>query len=154
MKKWIEKIIAVIALAWFAIFAVWDTVHDFTANDTIHYFAKQPGRLIWVAVIGIVGGLVAFIFDQLSPRGKRIAKLVVLGIGASSMMVLTVLMACTAASIFKLTRGLPVEVIPKKWFLFFILESCGPAAVAAFLWFAFYRMLKNKTIDPPRSCKN
>ncbi|HET7626248.1 MAG TPA: hypothetical protein VFM25_13375 [Verrucomicrobiae bacterium] len=149
MKKWIEKLVAIIALAWFAIFAVWDTIHDFTANDTIHYFAKQPDRLILVAVIGIVGGLCAFVFDRLSPRGKRNARLIALGIVASSMMVLAVLMGYVAISMFKMARGLPVEIIPKQWFLFFILETVGLGAVAVFLWFCFYRILKNKTMDSP-----
>lgn len=144
VKNWIEKLVAIVALAWFVIFALRDTVHNFNAEDTIHYFAKQPVRMVWLAFIAIMGGLCAFLFDRLSARGKRSARLVALGVGASLMMLFAGFLIYITVSLFKLAREFPVETIPEKWFLFFILRPCGPIAVAIFLWFAFFRTLKIK----------
>jgi hypothetical protein len=65
----------VIAVALFMIFVVADFVHDFIANDPIHYFAQQPGGLLWVAAIAIGGGLITLAFSRLSPRWQRWVKL-------------------------------------------------------------------------------
>src|SRR6267154_366734 len=79
MRKW-ASIVAVTALA---IFAIVDTIHDFVANDTVHYFAEQPRRLLMVACIGIAGGFVAIAFERMPRRLHRILKLCAWGSAAS-----------------------------------------------------------------------
>jgi hypothetical protein len=64
MKKWIG-IIAIVAAVTFELV---DSVRDFNGNDTIHYFAKQPSRLLLIASIGIAGGIIAVILEKLRPR--------------------------------------------------------------------------------------
>ena len=66
MTKW-SAIVAVMA---FAIFAVLDIIHNFVRNDPVDYFEERPRRLLIVASIAIAGGLVALVFEQLSPRVK------------------------------------------------------------------------------------
>jgi hypothetical protein len=61
MKKW-SVIVAVTLLV---VFEVADLVRDFITNDPIHYFAQQPGRLLWVAAIAIGGGLLALILSRI-----------------------------------------------------------------------------------------
>jgi len=76
MKKWIIKLV----VGLLAIVAVVDLVYDFIANDTTHYFTAQPQRLLLVAVIAIIGGLATVLFDRLTPRSKRCAELLTLGL--------------------------------------------------------------------------
>ena len=82
MTMGLKKLGAAVAVTLFAIFAIWDTAHDFVANDTFCYFAHQPDRLLFVATIAIVGGFAALFFYWLSPRLQRRVKLLVLGLAA------------------------------------------------------------------------
>ena len=130
-----KKSVGILLVVAFAIFAIADAIHDFFANDTAHYFAEQPHRLLLVAAIGIVGGLVAFGFSALSPRLQRGVKLVVLGSGASFVMV--------AGSYFSFqVANLPARLDPSMprhipWLL--VLGSIG---IAGLLWFEFYQILR------------
>ncbi len=130
-----KRLIGIILVVAFAVFAVVDTIREFIANDTIHYFSEQPHRLLLVAVIGIAGGLVTFGFSVLSPRLQRRAKLVALGSGG----VFVILAGGYFAFQFV---GLPPELhsaIPRHMPL--ILLACC-VAIAGLLWFEFYQILK------------
>ena len=55
-------------------------VHDFfVTNDGISYFASHPRRLLYVAAIGIAGGLLALAFSRVSSVSRRVLKLAALG---------------------------------------------------------------------------
>ena len=129
------------AVAAFAIFAVADLIHDFTANDPIGYFRQDPSRLLTVAGIAITGGLVALLFYRLPPRTQKQVKL--LGWAAAAT-------GCTAAvgyfgfisfSLGSLIsraggsiRPLLLTVLP---FLFLY------AAVSAGCWYGCWRLWKS-----------
>jgi hypothetical protein len=64
MRKW--SVIVLVVL--FVILGVGPVVHDIITNDTVDYvgyFAEQPRRLLWVAAIAIVTGLVALALQRL-----------------------------------------------------------------------------------------
>jgi len=69
-----RKLGAIVLVTLVAILAIADIIHDFIANDPLHYFSEQPHQLLVVAAIAIVGGLITFFFYRLSPhwqwRGK------------------------------------------------------------------------------------
>ena len=121
----------------FAIFAIADFVHDFIANDTAHYFSEQPHRLLLVAAIGIVGGLLVFGFYLLSPRLQRSAKLIALGLAGSF-----VVLSGSYFSFFLFS--LPAQLdsaIPRHMPLLMLL---GTIAIAGLLWFEFYEVFKKR----------
>ena len=78
-----KRLLGIILVVAFAIFAVVDMIRGFFSSDGVHYFSEQPQRLLLIAVFGIVGGLVVFGFSVLSPRLQRVVKLAVLGLGGS-----------------------------------------------------------------------
>jgi hypothetical protein len=59
------------------------TVHDlyqfFVTDDGVGYFTAQPRRLLFVAGIALVGGLLAFAFSRFSPTARRTLRLTALG---------------------------------------------------------------------------
>ena len=130
MKK-SARIILVVA---FAIFAIADAVHDFIANDTAHYFSEQPHRLLLVAVIGIVGGLLTFLFYRLSPRLQRRVKLLTLGLAASFV---------TAAVVWFLYRAADLSFAGGH---LLVLALLSISAVAVLLWFEFYQVFRSRVI--------
>ena len=132
-----KRLVGTILVVAFAVFAIADTIREFIANDTVHYFSDQPHQLLLVAAIGIAGGLITFGFSVLSPRLQRRAKLVALGSGA----VFVVLAGGYFAFQF---AALPPElhsVIPRHMPL--ILLVCS-AALAGLLWFEFYQILRRQ----------
>lgn len=58
-------------------------IHDvyefFVTNEGLHYFSSKPTRLLYVMLLGVAGGLVAFGISRLSPTSQRNLKLVALG---------------------------------------------------------------------------
>ncbi len=123
----------------FAIFAIADFMHDFFSNDTAQYFSERPHRLLLVAAIGIVGGLLVFGFYRLSPRLQRSSKLVALGLAASFVM-----LAGGYFSFFLFS--LPAQLdsaIPHHMPLLMLL---GTIAIAGLLWFEFYKAFKKRVI--------
>ena len=132
-----KKSVGIILVVAFAIFAVADAIHDFIANDTIHYFSERPHQLLLVAAIGIVGGLMAFFFYRLSPHSQRRVKLLILGLAASF-----VTLACGwflyRAADFSFAGGHTL-----------IMALLSISAVALLLWFEFYQVLRDH--DPVAS---
>ena len=56
-----KKCVSTFAVAVLTIFVVADLVPDlvqeFITNDPVHFFAENPGQLVWVALISSFGGL-------------------------------------------------------------------------------------------------
>ena len=144
MTMGLKKLGAAVAVTLFAIFAIWDTAHDFVANDTFCYFAHQPDRLLFVATIAIVGGFAALFFYWLSPRLQRRVKLLVLGLAAS---IVTLFGSYFLFWLFSLpsqylssVQSYEVIVVP----LFLI-------GVGGSLWFEFYQVFKRRGHHAPRT---
>ncbi len=58
-------------------------IHDLyefiVTNEGIRYFSSEPIRLAYVALLGVVGGMIAFGISRLSPASQRNLKLFALG---------------------------------------------------------------------------
>jgi hypothetical protein len=130
-----KKLLAIVAIVAFAIFAITDTVHDFVANNTISYFAEQPHRLFLVAIIGVVGGVAALIFDKLSSKTKRSVKLFVVGSAASCL-------TFFAGYFLFMFIDVPLTIKINVGHLMLIPICFG--LIAAVLWFEFYQIFKKK----------
>lgn len=81
MKKWS----IIIAAALVATLLVLDTVREFLANETIHYFSSEPHRLHYVTTIAIAGGFAALGFTRLSPPAQRHVGVFAWGAAASTL---------------------------------------------------------------------
>jgi hypothetical protein len=123
---------AVVVGAWIVV----DTVREFLANETLEYFATKPVRLLHVAAIAIVGGLAALGFARLSPSTQRQVRVFAWGAAASALTLFVVWFAFRLA----LLASLVVESGGSVWGLLAWLLF---VAVAAYLWFEFYRAMKS-----------
>ena len=132
-----KRLVGIILIVAFAIFAIADIIHDFIANDTIHYFSEQPHQLLLVAAIGIAGGLVAFGFSVLSPRSQRGVKLVALGSGGSFVMVAGGYFIYQVANLPKLIDASLPRHMP--WLLL-----VATVAIAGLCWFEFYQVWRSR----------
>jgi hypothetical protein len=135
MKRWI----VIVAVTLFAIVAVVDIIHDFVTTDPVHYFAEQPRRLLLVAAVAIVCGLIALVFDRLSPQLKHSVKLFTLGSAASCLTVFT------GYSLFMLAR-LSSQVESSDGRRAFILVSLGLGWVVTLLWLEFVQVFKRQDV--------
>jgi len=131
------SVMYVIAVALFMIFFVAGFVHDFIANDPIHYFAQQPARLLWVAAIAIGGGLITLAFSRLSPRWQRWVKLLA---SVSAAVCLTALAGYFVYVFFWWSSWSGISNVPVS----IIAAPLWSGAGAAFLWFVFYRLTKRR----------
>jgi hypothetical protein len=132
-----KKLVGIVLAAAVTTFGIADAAHGFISSDGIHYFSEQPHRLLFVAVIGIVGGLIAFGFSALSPKLQRGVKLVLLGLGATF-----VLLGGGYLS-FQFVN-LPVQLDPSiprhiPWLL-----ALGTMGIAGVLLFEFYQVLRRR----------
>jgi hypothetical protein len=129
MEKWLA-IIAVIACGFFI---VSDIVRDFINDDPVQYFMAKPKRLLLVAAIAIVGGLLTLIYDNLSPRSKRRVKLFALGLAAGCMTLFIGYLAFVMHALRPFSGSYSFALIP--------LCLC---ACAVTLWLEFYRSFKSR----------
>ena len=134
MKKWSIIIAAALVATWMVV----DMVREFFANDTIQYFSSEPHRLIYVALIGLAGGLVALAFDSLSPhispQIQRRVRLFAWGAAAST---LTTSVAYIIFCLAPLSSFL-IESGNTPWLLL-ALVLLLLSGIASYLWFEFYR---------------
>ncbi|MEO6183408.1 MAG: hypothetical protein ABIP71_09965, partial [Verrucomicrobiota bacterium] len=80
MKRWS----IIVATAAIAVWLILDTMRDFSANETLQYFSSQPHRFLYVAAIGVIGGLIAYVLYRLSPRAQRHVSVISWGVVAST----------------------------------------------------------------------
>ena len=52
---------------------------SFATDEGIRYFSSEPRRLLYVMLLGVAGGTIAFGYSRLSPHSQRTLKLVTLG---------------------------------------------------------------------------
>ena len=131
MKKWGAIIAAALVAAWLAV----DTLREFFANETIQYFSTQPHRLLYVAAIAIAGGAVALVFGRLPREAQRRVRLFAWGAAASTLTAFLGYMLFSLASL----SFLVAESGGTAWVL---LALSLFSAIAAYLWFEFYRAWK------------
>jgi hypothetical protein len=128
MKRWS----IIIAAALIAVWLIVDTPRDFFASETIQYFSSEPHRLLYVAALAIAGGLAAFAFDRLSRQAQRRVHLFAWGAAAS------ILTLCVGYMVFRLA-SLFWLVVESGGMLGVLLVLLILTAIAAYLWFEFYR---------------
>ncbi len=133
MKKWGDTI----AITVFAIIAIVEVVHDFVVNETIHYFADEPRRLMLVASIAMSGGLAALVFERLSPYIRRRIKLYALG---SALIFLIIFTGYFLFEFAGLSRQIGTSGTPRA----FILVPICLAAIILVLGFEFYHVFKKR----------
>src|SRR5258708_2248471 len=55
-------------------------VYEFVvSNEGVRYFSSDPRRLLYVVLLGVGGGVVAFMISRFSPEPQRKLKLAALG---------------------------------------------------------------------------
>jgi hypothetical protein len=75
-----------------------EVYHFFVTDDGVGYFTSQPHRLLYVASLGVIGGLMALAFNRVSLVVRRTLRLVTLGgFGASATAFLAIFAANTAS---------------------------------------------------------
>jgi hypothetical protein len=133
MKRWTVIIGTAVVAAYLGV----TVVRDFFANETVQYFSTEPVRLLYVVVLAIGGGLVALVFDHLSPRAKRCAKIFAWGATASVSTAFIGLLAFGLASLTPMV----VESGAAIWVIVAMLLF---ASLASYLWLEFYRALNTR----------
>ena len=134
MKRWCVVIAATLVGVWLVV----STICEFFANEAIQYFSSAPYRLLYVVAIAVSGGVVALVFDRLSSRMKRNVKLFSWG-GAASL--LTMFWCALVYQTASLSGMIFIRNAGVGWMILVVLMS---AALAAYLWFEFFRAWKTK----------
>ena len=137
-----KHLCAIVGFLCFGIFAVWYVANDFISSEPITYYERKPYHLTLVLGIGIIGGLSALIFHNLSPRSRRITKLCALGFTAGSLTIFGVYMIYQLASLFAAPG---VAHIPAS---IFVAGLGFPALTSAFMWIWFYKTFKERVALP------
>ncbi|MBI3878276.1 MAG: hypothetical protein HY300_20330 [Verrucomicrobia bacterium] len=125
----------IIAAALFATWLVVDTVREFFANETIHYFSSEPHRLLYVAAIAVAGGFVALGFSRLSPHTQRHVRVFAWGAAASTLTAFIGYFVFRFASL----SSLVIKSGSSPWVVLALLLF---STIAAYLWFECYRAWK------------
>jgi hypothetical protein len=74
-----RRIPLIVGLVLVAAMIVHDVYEFFITNEGIRYFSSEPRRLLYVMLLGIAGGMVAFGISRFSPASQRKLKLMALG---------------------------------------------------------------------------
>jgi hypothetical protein len=129
MKRWSIIIAAALVAVWLIV----TTVRDF--SDAVRHFSSQPSDLLYVLSIAIFGGFSALVFTRLSPRAQRHVRVFAWGAAAST------LTAFVGYFVFRLVAlsSLVIESGGSAWVVLALLLF---SAIAAYLWFEFYRAWK------------
>jgi len=134
MRKWIGPIL----LTAFSIYEMANVFRDFIASDGIHYFVRQPSRLLLVLAIGVAGGLCALVYERLSPRVRCLVKLWAFALAAVSSFLFASYLYYEFH--FGLMTKPPVLYVPR----FFEVVPLFPLGASLFFSLFFYLNLKRK----------
>jgi hypothetical protein len=74
-----RRIPLILGLVLVAALIVHDVYEFFVTNEGIRHFSSEPRRLLYVMLLGIAGGMVAFGISRFSPASQRKLKLMALG---------------------------------------------------------------------------
>ena len=131
-----KRITTVLLIAAFVVWAVFDAIHEFRANDAAAFYSSRPERLLYVLAIAVFGGLVAIVFYRLSPGGQRRAKLFALG------GVATFLTTFLGYMLFRSLPLSPMLAVPAG-VLLLLLPLIFVGALASGFWYEFFHVLKS-----------
>lgn len=138
MTKWGSLIVVALVV----ICALLNLIHEFYANDTLHYFSSEPLRLLYVAGIAIAGGLVALVFSRFSRQAQRRVRLFGWGAAASF------LTAFCGYSLYQ-SVSLSAMIVANSGAGWLLLVPLLFASIAAYLWLEFCRAWKTRVADSP-----
>lgn len=145
-----KKLSASIAIALLVVFIGWNIISEFNADDTVLYFGNHLYRLLYVAIISAVGGLLVWRYHLLSPQSQRKARIYAWGAAAASLSLFSsyFIFSCVAISSIAIKSAGSVQTLPVflksttgVWILGHLLVFFG---IVAYLWFEFYRALKSR----------
>ena len=126
-----RKIPLILGLMLLVFLTIQDAYQFFVADDGVGYFTSQPSRLLYVAGIGVVGGIFALAFSRLSPVIRRTARLTTLGgFGAC----VTVFLAMFVARL--VSFGSMITAAGRWGLVIGVLASL--TVVAVLVWLEFY----------------
>ena len=108
-----------------------DIYEFFVTNEGIAYFSSKPNRLLYVMLLGVGGGVVAFGISRLSPKSQSNLKLLALG-GFGSVLVVAV--AFFGHLLCRLAVAPLIEAPLWGWI---IAAFCSMAVAAVFIWLEF-----------------
>jgi hypothetical protein len=111
-------------------------VYDFlVTNEGVRYFSSDARRLIYVMLLGIAAGMIAFGISRLSPRSQRKLKLV--GLGTLGVFVTGGYAFCAyvLSSAASVTPGADI----RGWAVTVLVSG---VVVAALVWFEFLQVLR------------
>ena len=113
-----------------------DVYEFFVTNEGIRYFSSEPRRLLYVMLLGIVGGIVALGISRSSPASQRKLKLVALG-GFGSLLV--VALAFFSYLFYHLAVAGLAEALKWVW-IAWAMAFVPMAVAAALVWLEFRRV--------------
>jgi len=130
-----KRIVTVLLIAAFIVWAIWDAMHEFRANEKAKFYSSRPEHFLYVLGIAVFGGVVAVVFYRLSPSGQRRAKLFALG-GVAAFL--------TTVLAYWLFRLLPLSSMlgASTGVLLLLLPLFFVGALASGFWYEFFHVLK------------
>jgi hypothetical protein len=108
---------------------VWDSI------EAVHYFSSQPAELLYVAAIGIVGGLAALGFDRVPVHMKRNVRVFGWAGAASTTIALIGYLGFSFVRLVLFSAG-------SGGTHYKMLLPLSLSALAAYLWYVFYQAFK------------
>jgi hypothetical protein len=69
----------IFGLAFFTVLTIRELYEVFVTSEGIRYFSSEPRRLLYVVLLAVAGGVVAFGISRFSPGSQRKLKLAALG---------------------------------------------------------------------------
>lgn len=112
---------------------VWDLVLEFRANDPVGFFARDPGQLLILAAVAVVGGLCVAWVSRVSPSVQRRLKLTFLGGFGAWVSVFTLF-----AGIELLRLRSSIDLGPPPALLSWMV--LGLVGISSLCWFEFWRV--------------
>ena len=74
-----RRVLLIIGLMLITVLIVHQMYEFFATDEGIRYFSSEPRRLLYVMLLGVAGGTIAFGYSRLSLHSQRTLKLVTLG---------------------------------------------------------------------------
>ena len=137
-----------IAIAGFALVVIamtaWELYDFFVTNEGVSYYASDPRRLLYAALITALCGVGVWVFFRMSPGTRRGLKLLALGLSAGVFSALAAKSALTVLSFHSLLAEAGVdswETIAPLVFL-----GAASAAAAVLLWFGFVHIWRKGVV--------
>lgn len=133
-----RRIPLIVGLALIAGLIIRDIYEFLVTNEGVRYFSSAPRRLLYVLLLGIGGGIVAFVISRLSPASQRSLKLLALG-GFGCLLVAAtgffgyLLCSLPAAPLTEAHLGWSIAAV-----------FCSMAAVAVLVWLEFRQVWRHK----------